>query len=383
MVLARLAVAVGLTGIASRGSSIPYRVETPARCSPARRRSAECLGRLDLVGCEQPRPSVPIPWPSTWPISSRTPGAELSESGRRRVLVRAQRLGVAVAVGAAWSALRVSAGRNGDGPSSSPSSGPTARLRELDLRLRPLAPVCSCCSSPPRRSRRRPALIGFAAFGASLTKETGYPFVVALGLVGLLLARRAHRGRRRPPHLFGLAGMVTRPRTSRPRSTCSATAHRGTPTTSTRRSARRPRSSSPSSLRGLVVAPNGGVLVFWPIASWLLLRSSASALARRAQCAHALLTRSWPAYALARDRRRPRPRARDLVVALRLVGVGPAAQPAVGVPAAAAGPVGLRSLLLPAATGSWPRQAPASSSRRSSCSPRSRTSGSCGTRTTC
>jgi hypothetical protein len=35
-----------------------------------------------------------------------------------------------------------------------------------------------------------PWLVGLAAFGACITKETSYPFVVALGLLGLVLARR-------------------------------------------------------------------------------------------------------------------------------------------------------------------------------------------------
>jgi hypothetical protein len=38
--------------------------------------------------------------------------------------------------------------------------------------------------------RAHPALLALAAFGASVTKETAYPFVAALGLLGLVLARR-------------------------------------------------------------------------------------------------------------------------------------------------------------------------------------------------
>jgi hypothetical protein len=53
-----------------------------------------------------------------------------------------------------------------------------------------------------------PWLVGLAAFGASITKETSYPFVLALGLLGLVLARR-RTGRPIRPHVIGgLAGVV-------------------------------------------------------------------------------------------------------------------------------------------------------------------------------
>jgi hypothetical protein len=47
-----------------------------------------------------------------------------------------------------------------------------------------------------------PALVGLAALGACLTKETSYPFVVAFGLLGLVLARR-RTGRPIRPHVIG------------------------------------------------------------------------------------------------------------------------------------------------------------------------------------
>jgi hypothetical protein len=52
-----------------------------------------------------------------------------------------------------------------------------------------------------------PALVGLAAFGACLTKETSYPFVVAFGLLGLVLARR-RTGRPIRPHVIGGAAGV-------------------------------------------------------------------------------------------------------------------------------------------------------------------------------
>jgi hypothetical protein len=51
-----------------------------------------------------------------------------------------------------------------------------------------------------------PWLIGLAAFGASITKETSYPFVIALGLLGLVLARRRTGRPIRAHVLSGLAG---------------------------------------------------------------------------------------------------------------------------------------------------------------------------------
>jgi hypothetical protein len=47
-----------------------------------------------------------------------------------------------------------------------------------------------------------PWLVGLAAFGACITKETSYPFVIALGLLGLVLARR-RTGRPIRVHVIG------------------------------------------------------------------------------------------------------------------------------------------------------------------------------------
>ncbi|MDX6436858.1 MAG: hypothetical protein QOK34_1692 [Gaiellaceae bacterium] len=47
-----------------------------------------------------------------------------------------------------------------------------------------------------------PPLVAVAAFGACVTKETSYPFVIALGLLGLVLARR-RTGRPIKAHLIG------------------------------------------------------------------------------------------------------------------------------------------------------------------------------------
>jgi hypothetical protein len=52
-----------------------------------------------------------------------------------------------------------------------------------------------------------PALIGLAALAASLTKETSYPFLAALGILGLLLARRRSGNSIRHELAWGAAGL--------------------------------------------------------------------------------------------------------------------------------------------------------------------------------
>ena len=74
LVLARLAVLLGVTrhrrGLARPS---PSRVETPARCSRAPRRSANAsVAWISSAASSLRRPSVPIPCSSTCPISSRT-----------------------------------------------------------------------------------------------------------------------------------------------------------------------------------------------------------------------------------------------------------------------------------------------------------------------
>jgi hypothetical protein len=51
-----------------------------------------------------------------------------------------------------------------------------------------------------------PWLVGLAAFGACITKETSYPFVITLGLLGLVLARRRTARPIRAHVIGGLAG---------------------------------------------------------------------------------------------------------------------------------------------------------------------------------
>jgi hypothetical protein len=53
-----------------------------------------------------------------------------------------------------------------------------------------------------------PPVVGLAALGACLTKETSYPFVAALGLLGLVLLRRRDGKPILRPALWGAAGMA-------------------------------------------------------------------------------------------------------------------------------------------------------------------------------
>jgi hypothetical protein len=56
--------------------------------------------------------------------------------------------------------------------------------------------------------RAPPPLVGLAAFAACLTKETAYPFVAALGILGLVLARRRTGLAIRPHLVWGAAGIA-------------------------------------------------------------------------------------------------------------------------------------------------------------------------------
>ena len=81
----------------------------------------------------------------------------------------------------------------------------------------------------------------------------------------------------------------------------------------------------------LIVSPNGGILLFWPLATITFAALVGTAVVR------ALKGQDRPVRD-ARDRRRHRSHRRvdrrpcELVLALRLVGLGPAAEPPVGDP---------------------------------------------------
>jgi hypothetical protein len=115
-----------------------------------------------------------------------------------------------------------------------------------------------------------PLLVGLAAIGASWTKETSYPFVVALGVLGLVLARRRTGTRIRPHLVWGAAGMAI-----------------AIVTTSLFNIVRFGKIISPNFFESelhtpglarrleytaaVIVSPAGGMFVFWPAACVLVL----------------------------------------------------------------------------------------------------------------
>lgn len=125
-----------------------------------------------------------------------------------------------------------------------------------------------------------PALVALAAVGATWTKETSYPFVIALGVLGLVLARRRSGITIRPHLIWGAVGIVA--------GIVAASAFNvvryGTvisPNFS------EPKLHTPGIARkleyaaGVLVSPSGGMFVFWPAASLLVLVACLYAFRRR------------------------------------------------------------------------------------------------------
>jgi hypothetical protein len=125
-----------------------------------------------------------------------------------------------------------------------------------------------------------PVVVGLAAIGAVWTKETSYPFVLALGVVGLLLAARRKGVRIRPHLIWGAAGLAV-----------------GILTASLFNVVRYGKVISPNFFEdelhtpgaarkleyaaGVLVSPSGGMFPFWPTASLLVLAACVVAIAWR------------------------------------------------------------------------------------------------------
>jgi hypothetical protein len=127
-----------------------------------------------------------------------------------------------------------------------------------------------------------PVLVGLAAIGACWTKETSYPFVAAIGLLGLVLARR-RTGRSIGPHLAGgVAGMAVAigaasffnvVRYGHVISPNFFEADLHTPGISRKL----------EYAGAVLVSPSGGMFVFWPAASLLVLAACLLPLALRSR----------------------------------------------------------------------------------------------------
>ena len=123
-------------------------------------------------------------------------------------------------------------------------------------------------------------LVAVAAFGASLTKETSYPFVAALCFLGLVLARRRTGKPIRTHVICGAVGVALAFAAT---SFFNIVRYGSVLNTNTLN----PQLHTLGVWRkleyaaGVIVAPNGGILVFWPAATVLLLACLAPLASRR------------------------------------------------------------------------------------------------------
>jgi hypothetical protein len=117
--------------------------------------------------------------------------------------------------------------------------------------------------------RAPPPLVAVAAFAACLTKETSYPFVAALGLLGLVLARRRTGEPIRTHVIWGVGGLAA----SFVLASLFNIVRFGSILNT---NYLQPELHTPGIGRkleytlALFVSPNGGMLFFWPAASVLL-----------------------------------------------------------------------------------------------------------------
>jgi hypothetical protein len=264
-VWARVAVALGLAGIVVAWLAQPVVGGDTAPLMAGTEALGHCLAALDLVSCKQTTPIGPFPALQYAPDLVADAGAELSQDSRIRVLAVLSGMGVAAAVAAAWIVLR----RLGcpewrwgfllvavSGPVLAYGSSTWGEMLAAGL----LTLFVAAALLPAH-----PVLVGIAAFGASLTKETGYPFVIGLGLVSLLLARKRTEKAIRRHLLFGAVGVVL----AFSASSAFNLLRFGTPKNAYYLDPALQTSSVErffELVAGLFVAPNGGILFFWPIA---------------------------------------------------------------------------------------------------------------------
>lgn len=145
-----------------------------------------------------------------------------------------------------------------------------------------LATALLVCLVAATTLRAPPQIVALAVLAASLTKETSYPFVAALGVLGLLLAsRRTGRPVRR--HLtWGAAGLAV----AIVAASLFNLVRFGSPLNT---NYLEPELRTPGLLRpleyslALLVSPNGGIVVYWLSASALVLAACALPLAFRSR----------------------------------------------------------------------------------------------------
>ena len=263
------AVGVGLAGIVVAWLAQPVAGGDTGPLLAGTEILGRCLAQLDLVLCKQATPIGPYPVLQYVPDLLADAGAELSEGGRIRVLAALSGAGVLAAVAAGWMALRrigfaewrwlflvVAVG----GPALAYGNTTWGEMLATGL-----VTVFVAAALLPAG----PVLVGLAAFAASLTKETGYPFVVALGILALLLARRRTAVSVRP-HAIGLAGGVA---LALALSSAFNLLRFGTPRNAYYLDPALRTSSADRFFElaaGLVASPNGGLLFFWPVACLLV-----------------------------------------------------------------------------------------------------------------
>jgi hypothetical protein len=159
----------------------------------------DCISDGDLVACRH-REALDY-WGLTspigdWPLLQHIPdlvavklGAQAHHT-RELVFVALSVIGVAGSIPVGWLVLRKTAPRGWFwGYLVILLSGPLIAYARTTAG-EALATGLLVCLAAAALLRAPPPVIGLAALAASLTKETSYPFVAAIGVLGLLLARR-------------------------------------------------------------------------------------------------------------------------------------------------------------------------------------------------
>ena len=291
---ASVALAVGALGIAVAWIAKPERGGDTGPLLTGTDALAECLRDLDFVDCRAHGLIDPFPALQHLP-DLIAHGVGLSVDGRVRVLALLSLVGLAAAVAAGWAVLRrvgcpewrwIFLLAAATGPPLAYGNTTWGEMLAAGL----LTLLVAAALVPAH-----PALVALAAFGAGLTKETGYPFVAALGVVALLLARsRAGRPIRRQLWLGGaglalavaVGAMLNIVRFGTPKNAYYLDPALRTTTLGW---------FGELSV-GLFVAPNAGIVLFWPLATLLVAALIGHALVRARMSGS--WSEAWPSLAL-------------------------------------------------------------------------------------